>query len=317
MGDYWEVRGRIPKADKHGEPVFNHNLGVGGFHRDDGTFSAMVEDISLVDDDEADDDDWCSDDASASTGESGASDAAAALVALGIGVFATWGVGKVVQRRAERQARKEAEFQARLDAALSRQAPPVSYQVQSPTVRQSSVPVGWTPSWGTAARPPEGWGPPVPLAGPPVPPAIPAGSSPRTELEWRPLPAPAPSLRPEQVRFQIASAVDYFPLHRREPAAQEYLLGVVSGSERLARGIRRRELPATAVNVLDPGWHRAFEPLYSERGIAVYNDCRSLQHQLHQSLESTFAASAVGYATAAPLPPVTRQALAWELRISE
>lgn len=51
---YYDVAGRIPKFDNDGNPVTNETLGSGGSRREDGTYSAMAEDLHIVRDEDED-----------------------------------------------------------------------------------------------------------------------------------------------------------------------------------------------------------------------------------------------------------------------
>lgn len=49
--DYDIVKGKLPRADKYGQDVTGDHLGKGGRHRKDGTYSAVVYDLEIVDPD--------------------------------------------------------------------------------------------------------------------------------------------------------------------------------------------------------------------------------------------------------------------------
>lgn len=47
--DFFTVVGKLPKKDKYGNDITGDKLGKGGFHRDDGTYSGVVQDLKIVD----------------------------------------------------------------------------------------------------------------------------------------------------------------------------------------------------------------------------------------------------------------------------
>lgn len=49
--DFYYITGKLPKKDKNGNDTSGDKMGIGGRHRDDGTFSSMPYDIEIVDHD--------------------------------------------------------------------------------------------------------------------------------------------------------------------------------------------------------------------------------------------------------------------------